>query len=102
MIAYPVLPRSKGPDGTSHRAATNIAPLVKGMRRKVLEDIGSHGSVTVLELIERAGIGRYSVQPHVSELRRMGLVESTGERRTNPSGQSAAVQRLTDRGRALQ
>ena len=101
MKAYPEIPGSKGPDGTSQGAAAKIAPRVVGMRRKVLEAIAEHGSVTVLELVERTGIDRYSVTPRVSELRAMGLVESTGERRVNPSGQSAAVQRLTDKGRAI-
>ena len=101
MSTYPYHPGSKGPDGTSQQAAVNLAPRVAGMRRKVLEAIAEHGNVTVLELVERTGIDRWSVQPRVSELRRMGLVESTGERRANPSGQRAAVQRLTPAGRAM-
>jgi len=101
MSRYPDTPGSKGPDGTSQAAAANIAPRVAGMRRKVLEAYGVHGEATVLELAALTGLDRYSVNPRVSELRRMGLVESTGERRANPSGQSAAVQRLTEKGRAV-
>ena len=44
---------------------------------------------------------RWSLQPRVSELRRMGLLESTGQRRANPSGQAAAVQRITAKGREV-
>ena len=33
--------------------------------------------------------------------RAMGLVEPTGARRFNPSGRSASVLRLTDKGRAV-
>ncbi len=39
-----------------------------------------------------------AIAGRVSELRKLGLVESTGERRRNPSGQSAAVQRITSLG----
>jgi DNA-binding transcriptional ArsR family regulator len=100
MYVYPEKPGSKGPDGTSQSAANNLALQVNGMRRKVLEALRDQGCATVLELVERTGMERYSVQPRVSELRAMGLVESSGERRKNPSGQGAAVQRLTDKGRA--
>lgn len=98
---YPHVPGSKGADGTSQKAAAHIARRVAGLRRAVLEAIAVHGNVTVLELVAHTGMNRYSIQPRVSELRAMGLVESTGERRKNPSGQGAAVQRLTATGRAL-
>lgn len=101
MKAYPEMPGSKGVDGTSQAAAANVAPRVTGMRKSIFEAIARLGDVTALELVEHTGMDRYSVQPRVSELRAMGLVESTGERRKNPSGQLAAVQRLTEKGRAL-
>jgi len=97
-MTYPIEPGSKGTDGTSQTAATFMAPRVSGMRRKVLEAYADAGEATVLEMVDRTGMERWSLQPRVSELRRMGLLESTGQRRANPSGQGAAVQRITAKG----
>lgn len=99
MSTYPHFPGSKGKDSTSFEAANAISPRVKGLQRIVLRTFAEHGSLTVLELVDLVKQPRWSIQPRVSELRRMGLVESTGERRRNPSGQSAAVQRITGKGR---
>lgn len=41
-----------------------------------------------------------TLQPRYSELRAMAMIEATGARRRNPSGHSAAVLRLTEKGRA--
>lgn len=100
MSTYPHFPGSKGSDSTSFEAANAIAPRVEGMRREVLKAFAEHGDLTVLEVVGYLRKERWSIQPRVSELRRMGLVESTGERRRNPSGQKAAVQRITEKGRA--
>lgn len=100
MITYPHFPGSKGKDSTSFEAANAIAPRVEGMRREVLKAFAEHGDLTVLEVVGYLRKPRWSIQPRVSELRRLGLVESTGERRRNPSGQNAAVQRITAKGRA--
>ena len=97
-MTYPNEPGSKGTDGTSQAAAAFMAPRVTGMRRKVLGAYADVGEATVLEMVERTGMERWSLQPRVSELRRMGLLESTGQRRVNPSGQGAAVQRITAKG----
>jgi DNA-binding MarR family transcriptional regulator len=58
------------------------------------------GEATPLEVVAVSGVARESLQPRFSELRVMGLVEPTGARRRNPSGKSASVLRLTDKGRA--
>ena len=97
---YPINPGSKGPDGTSQEAAAAIQPSVSHLRRIALRTLGQLGAATVLEVVPVAGVARESLQPRFSELRAMGLVEATGERRCNPSGKSAAVLRLTDEGRA--
>lgn len=97
---YPYSPGSKGPDGTSQEAAKAIAPSAKSLRGLALRTLGKLGSATVLEAVPVAGVPREALQPRFSELRAMGLVEATGERRRNPSGKSAAVLRLTEEGRA--
>ena len=97
---YPDAPGAKGPDGTSQAAAEAMRPSASRLRRIALRTLGQLGAATVLEAVPVAGVTRESLQPRFSELRAMGLVEATGERRRNPSGKSAAVLRLTDEGRA--
>lgn len=97
---YPVAPGAKGPDGTSQEAAAAIQPNVTCLRHLALRTLAKLGAATVLEAVPVAGVTRESLQPRFSELRAMGLVEATGERRRNPSGKNAAVLRLTDEGRA--
>lgn len=98
--AYPTIAGSKGRDGTSQGAAKAIQPRVAHLRSRAMESLASLGSATVLEAIAAAGATRESLQPRFSELRNLGLVEATGERRRNPSGKWAAVLALTDEGRA--
>ena len=97
---YPDVPGSKGPDGTSQDAAEAIAPCVSHLRRIAMRALARLGECTVLEAVAVASVPRESLQPRFSELKAMGLVESTGARRSNPSGKGAAVLRLTDKGRA--
>lgn len=96
---YPDIPGAKGPDGTSQEAAEAIAPCVSYLRRVAMRSLDKLGKATVLEAVAFAGVARESLQPRFSELRALGLVEATGERRRNPSGKSAAVLRLTNEGR---
>lgn len=97
---YPETPGAKGPDGTSQAAATSMHSSVTHLRRLALLTLGQLGEGTVLEAVAAAGVTRESLQSRFSELKIMGLVEATGERRPNPSGRSAAVLRLTAEGRA--
>lgn len=96
---YPHTPGSKGPDGTSQAAAEAIAPLAPALRSIALKAIAKLGSATPLEAIAITGLTERQLQPRFSELKEMGLIEATGERRQNPSGKSAAVLALTDLGR---
>lgn len=97
---YPYHPGAKGQDGTSQDAAVAMARSVKALRYLALETLHRLGEATVLEAVEGAGVARESLQPRFSELRAMGFVEATGARRSNPSGKSAAVLRLTVKGKA--
>jgi hypothetical protein len=98
---YPTHPGSKGPDGTSQAAAVAMARPAQRLRRLALATMARIGPATALEVVEAAQVPREALQPRLSELRRLGLVEPTGERRRNPSGKSAAALRLTDLGTAL-
>lgn len=98
---YPYgMPGSKGPDGTSQDAAEAIKPCVRHLRAVAMRSLDKLGEATVLEAVTVAGVPREALQPRLSELRAMGLVEPTGARRRNPSGKWAAVLRLTEKGRA--
>jgi len=98
---YPETPGAKGPDGTSQDAAEAIALTVSGLRRVTISALHRLGEATPLEVVAKSGFSRESIQPRLSELRAMGMVEPTGTRRRNPSGKAAAVLRLTEHGRAV-
>lgn len=98
--SYPYSPGAKGPDGTSQDAAQAISASVTRLRLTALRTLNELGPATPLECCAAANLPRETLQPRFSELRRLGLVDATGDRRRNPSGHSAAVLTLTDRGRA--
>jgi DNA-binding MarR family transcriptional regulator len=97
---YPDIPGAKGPDGTSQDAADAIAPSVPNLQRLAMRALARLGEATPIETTAATGLTREAIQPRLSELRRLGMVEPTGDRRQNPSGKWAAVLRLTDKGRA--
>jgi predicted transcriptional regulator len=91
----PPLHGFKGTDGTSYDAAT-IAKLTSSARREaVLALLAKHPEgLTTHEIAARLLLPVASIQPRVSELRNLGRIESTGKRRRNATGASAAVMRL--------
>lgn len=95
---YPDIPGAKGPDGTSQDAAQAIAPAVSRLRLTALRTLARLAEATPLETVAATGLPREAIQPRLSELRRLGLVEPTGARRRNPSGKFAAVLRVTAKG----
>lgn len=98
---YPLTPGAKGSDGTSQEAAQSMVESVSRLRRVALNALHHLGQATPLEAIAYLGMSRESIQPRLSELRTMGLIEATGDRRVNPSGRSAAVFRSTGKGLAI-
>ena len=95
---YPDVPGAKGPDGTSQDAAAEMKQCASHLRRLAMRSLAELGEATVLEAVAIAQVTRESLQPRFSELRAMGMVEPTGQRRRNPSGKGAAVLRLTAKG----
>ena len=71
-----------------------MAPLVTGLRAKVLRSLREDGPGTPDEIAERFGLSILSVRPRFSELNRLGLIEQTNERGTNNSGHRADVWRI--------
>lgn len=83
--------------GTSKAAAISMKESAGALQVKVLAVLRDTPS-TVHETAARLHKTVPSIQPRFSELRAMGKIDKTGERRKNESGQSANVWRLTDAG----
>jgi hypothetical protein len=90
---YPFHPGFKA-EGTSHDAARVIAPKAPTLRAKVKRLLSQRGAMTPDETAEAMGEDILSVRPRFSELKRLGEIERTGERRKNESGVAAYVFRV--------
>lgn len=86
--SYPDRPGYKT-EGTSKEAATAITGHAKTVRDRVLAYITEHAGITADEIANAMGLSILTVRPRVSELRRQGWIEPTGERFCNSSGMSA-------------
>ncbi len=85
----------RAPAGTSEVSARRIAPLVRQQRADVLAAIvraGARGA-TDAEIETSTGLRAQSVSPRRGELRTLGLIVDSGERRATPRGRPAAVWR---------
>jgi len=89
---YPEAPGHRYVD-TSMAAADLIAPHCNRLQRKVLHGFREVGLVgaTVDEMCKHLGENRYTVQPRCTELKMMGLLVDSGQRRKNASGATARV-----------
>jgi predicted ArsR family transcriptional regulator len=87
-------PGSKAGCGPSQEAADAISPIAKCLRSLVLQAIVA-GPGTADEIAARLGLSLLSVRPRCAELKRLGLIQATGERRRNQSGAAATVWRGT-------
>lgn len=92
QAAYPSAPAAT-PDDTSEQAARDLAPKAHTIRAAVLATIEGR-PLTVHECARLLDLPVPTVQPRFSELRKMGMVEDSTERRINPaSGKRAIVWR---------
>jgi len=80
---------------TSHIASKAVRARAPRDRDRVLAYLKEHGPATDFEIAEALGGQQTSLGVRRGELRRMGLVEATGERRASPSGSPAIVWRAT-------
>ena len=83
-VTYPEVPGSTN-DSTSKEAADAIAGSAKSLRALALKEIKYAWSpgLTTDELALRMGVDRGSVQPRTSELKALGLIRDSGQRRRN-------------------
>lgn len=89
---YPNTPAS-GRTDTSAEAAASIASASGRIQRMVqlaISEVGARG-LTCEELAGRLGMERTTVQPRTSELKLLGLIEDSGQRRLNRNGKKAIV-----------
>lgn len=94
MIAvdYPGEPGHRGVD-TSMEAAAVVAGVTGRVRRLVHEAIRIRGALgsTAEELATMLGMERTTVQPRTTELKLLGLIRDSGQRRANRNGKRAIV-----------
>ncbi|WP_294211371.1 hypothetical protein [uncultured Sphingomonas sp.] len=92
-MTYPTQDNHRGVD-TSIDAAAMAALTSSELRQIVLKTLCQHPeNLTVDQVCAIAERPRYSLQPRFTELRKMGMIRDTGERRQNVSGASAIVWR---------
>ena len=89
---YPATPGHRWV-GTSMEAADTIAPKVGRLQRMTLAAIRDAGwnGLTADEAAERLNADRYSIQPRTSELKLLGLIVDSKQRRKNRTGKRAIV-----------
>ena len=89
---YPDGPGHRGID-TSIEAAEAVAPKCGRLQKLVLAAITGRGALgaTTDELAADLEQERWSIQPRTSELRRLGLIADSKQRRRNVTGKRAIV-----------
>lgn len=90
-LGYPHAPAFRAGSDTSFAAAESVD--AKTLQRLVLTELRK-GPGTPDEIAERLRIDKLSIRPRCSELKALGRVVDTGDRRRNANGKSAAVLKL--------
>lgn len=89
---YPYSPGHRNVD-TSIAAAAEIAPTfgrMQGMVRDAIAEAGASG-LTSDEVAQRTPINKYTVRARTAELRRLGVIVDSKQRRLNDSGQREVI-----------
>lgn len=82
---------------TSRLAGQRAALASRGRRAKILQLLRDHGPQTLFELAQRMELHDHQISGRITDLKRDGLIEPTGERRTKPeTGCQAEVYRLVN------
>lgn len=90
---YPEAPGFKERGGTSEEAAAAIESHAHTLRGRVWRLFDAGQELTADEIAALLNETVLAVRPRVSELRKSGRIEPTGERRENASGMRAWVWR---------
>ncbi len=95
--SYPYVAGSAKGSDTSQEAADSINPTLVQSQRTVFGALVEAGPMTGDQMAERIGWERWAVRPRLAELKRLGRIRDTGERRVNQaSGRRASVWRAVD------
>ena len=92
---YPHTAGHRGVD-TSIASAEAITPKVKCYREVVFESLADDGPATSWELAERLDIEFPVIQPRTSELKKLGRIEDSGERKPTRFGKKSIVWRVKE------
>src|SRR5262245_4899842 len=82
-------------EGPSREAAGSISAGT--IREEVLKWLMRYGAATADEAATALGYTPFTMRPRLTELKVLGLVEDSGERRANLSGRQATVWRVSQR-----
>jgi predicted ArsR family transcriptional regulator len=92
---YPSAPGYTEPT-TSREAALAIAAKVTRLQDDIIALLRKHGNLTAHELACEMKMSKDITSPRLSELREMGRIVPSGQRRKNESGRSAIAWRSTE------
>ena len=87
---YPATPGTYN-QPTSIQAAADMQPKASRLRGLCLDALIDYGNMTPDETAAFLGLDKLSIRPRFSELKAMGEIVDTGERRANNSGKKAIV-----------
>ena len=76
---------------TSIQAANDMQPKASRLRGLCIDALIDYGNMTPDETAAFLGFDKLSIRPRFSELKAMGEIVDTGERRSNDSGKKAIV-----------
>jgi len=93
--AYPYKAGFKGKAETGREAAASNNKNLKGNLGKVYEAFLEHGPGTRFDIGKFMGWPQGKVQPRVSQLKRLVLIDPTGGRGPTPMGKTCEVYRVT-------
>jgi len=93
-VTYPLSPGFKGRIETGRDGAEAFAPKLGARQREALDDLKAFGPSTAEEVAKRTDRHWYVVRPRLTELRLLGLVVDTGERRSTAFGGKTWVARV--------
>lgn len=86
--SYPETPGYR-PTDTSYAAAQSVD--ASKLQKLVVGALAQYGPMSADECAGKLGCNILSIRPRLTELKRLGRVIDTGERRKNSSGRRAAV-----------
>lgn len=92
--SYPFTPGFRDTD-TSMKAAVSMVPRQRALCQACVHYLRENGPATPDEVAKGLGESVLSIRPRITELKRLGMIGDTGQRRRNDSGRIAAVVGLT-------